>query len=57
MNEKQSYNDSRFEEDPKAIVVGRKKLTTEEEASQKQFDQDMEKLLAEGKIEFLESEK
>lgn len=53
MSEKKPYSDSRFWEDPKAIVVSQRELTPEEQEEQDRFDREVAKLLAEGKIKFL----
>lgn len=53
MSEKKPYSDPRFWDDPKAIVISRKELSPEEQEEQDRFDQEVAKLLAEGKIKFL----
>ena len=56
MNEKKPYSDPRFWEPPAVKVISRRELTPEEQEEQDRFDQEVAKLLAEGKIKFLKDD-
>ena len=53
MSEKKPYSDPRFWEPPAVKVISQRELTPEEQEEQDRFDQEVAKLLAEGKIKFL----